>query len=86
MAEYTLKEMVLKRTLFPRPKCHLLLADPAAIKVRPLYLEASQTPSTCLVGSHKLSCEISKAGISIQSIECFWIEHRVFGRRRMEEG
>jgi len=42
MVEYTLNELVLQRALFPRPKCRLLLADAAAIEVRPLYLESSQ--------------------------------------------
>ena len=46
MVEYTLNEMALQRAVFPQPKCHLLLADAAAIKVRSLYLETSQTPST----------------------------------------
>ena len=82
MAAYTLQETVLQTAIFPQPKCHLLLADPAAIKVRPLDLESSRAPLALpCIGGHKLSCKISKAGTSIRNIDPFWTEHRVFGRR-----
>lgn len=46
LAEYALNATILQIGVFPRPKCTLLLADAAAIKVRLFYLDFSHMPST----------------------------------------
>jgi len=46
LAEYALNAATLQIGVFPRPKCALLLADAAAIKVCLFYLDFSHMPST----------------------------------------
>ena|SRR5579863_1831857 len=45
LEEYTLNATTMQIGVFPRPKCAIILADAAAIKVRLFYLDSSQTPS-----------------------------------------
>lgn len=63
--EYALRPMILELAALPRPKYTLLLADAAAIKVRPFYPQSIKIPSTWFVGGHNLACKVSKAVISI---------------------
>ena len=63
--EYALRPVILELAVLPRPKYTLLLADAAAIKVRPFYLQSIKIPSTWIVGGHNLACKISEAVISV---------------------
>jgi len=78
--------MGLQITAFPQPKCTLLLADAAAIKVR-LFVKLSSIRriQVWFVGGHGLSFQISKAHGPLCHIENVWGKRHSFGRRRVEE-
>jgi hypothetical protein len=63
--EYALKPVILELAALPQPTYTLLLADAAAIKVRPFYPQSIKIPSTWLVGGHNLACKVSEAVISV---------------------
>lgn len=78
--------MDLQITAFPQPKCTLLLADPAAIKVRPFVkLISIRRVQVWFVGGHGLSFQISKARGPLCRIENVRAKRHSFGRRRVEE-
>jgi hypothetical protein len=59
--ECKLKAVNLQITAYPEPKVMIVVADAAAIKVRPLYvyLFKDLRPSSRSVGGHNLSCQVS---------------------------